>query len=90
MYGQRLQKGVRVDKPLTDGRDGLMKAWLTDDHEMMDRLLLADLERNFSDPNSFTCAMARQYQGPDRSETCFYFIKGECLILGIQPMIVRR
>ena len=60
------QKGAKVDKPMTDGRTAVIKAMENGDMPMIDILLAADKEQNFSFRNGFTYEMADLYQRDDR------------------------
>ena len=61
-----LQKGAKLDKPMTDGRTSLIKAMEVNDMPMVDRLLAADKNQNFSDKNGFMYEMVELYQREDR------------------------
>jgi len=60
------QKGAKIDKPMTDGRVAVIKAMENGDMPMIDILLAADKEQNFSNKSGFTYEMADLYQREDR------------------------
>ena len=61
-----MQRGAKLDKPMADGRTSLIKAMEGNDMPMIDTLLGADKNQNFSDKNSFMYQMVELYQREDR------------------------
>ena len=55
------QKGAMVDKPLSDNRTSIMIAFESL-KSMIDDILCADLNKNFSDVDGFTYKLAKMYQ----------------------------
>jgi len=51
---------------MTDGRTSLIKAMEVNDMQMVDRLLAADKNQNFTDKNGFMYEMVELYQREDR------------------------
>jgi fluoride ion exporter CrcB/FEX len=66
------QKGAKVDKPMTDGRTSVVKAMENSDMPMIDILLGADKDQNFSTKSGFVYEMTELYQRDDRGLMCLH------------------
>ena len=61
-----LQRGAKLDKSMADGRTSLIKAMEGNDMPMIDTLLAADRNQNFTDKRGFMYQMVELYQREDR------------------------
>jgi ankyrin repeat protein/ribosomal protein L12E/L44/L45/RPP1/RPP2 len=61
-----ISKGAKLDKPMTDGRTSLIKAMENNDMPMIDTLLGADKDQNYSEKSGFMYSMVELYQREDR------------------------
>jgi len=57
-----------VDQPLDDGRTALIVAMETNDREMIEMLLEANLSDNYSKTNEFMYEMAKKYRRVDQGK----------------------
>jgi ankyrin repeat protein len=62
-----IKRGAKVDKEMTDGRGPLILAFELQNMIIVDMLLSADTNVNFSNYHGVFYDLARQYQRTDRS-----------------------